>query len=326
MARKRRIEWENSLHHVMARGIDGRAVFDLTSERANLVKRFAYLVPELDISVYAWVIMPNHFHLLLRTPKQGNISKFMHRLLTGYAVVYNNETERNGHVFQGRYKSILVQEDEYFLKLVRYIHLNPLKAGIVRIPEELDSYIWSGHLDIIGMRNTSWMDSGYVLDYFTDSVSNPEENYRLALLDDINNSSSRELLHGSYIIGADGLQDPKGNDCQSQWKNGYRVLGDRNFALDVLSRLKEGGAVIRSRSDVHIEVDSIMERVSKEFNISIKAIRGRGRSPVLADVRALIAFAYSRELGLSQTDIARQLNMTQTGVSSAIKRGVDLSG
>ena len=129
MPRKARIDAAGALHHIVARGIDRRSIFEDDTDRKDFLKRAATILSETQTACYAWALIPNHFHLLLRTGP-SSISTVMHRLLTGYAISYNYRHRRYGHLFQNRYKSILCQEDTYLLELVRYIHLNPLRAGI----------------------------------------------------------------------------------------------------------------------------------------------------------------------------------------------------
>ena len=104
---------------------------------------------ETQTQCYAWALVPNHFHLLLRTGPTS-LKKVMGRLMTGYAVTFNKRHKRSGHLFQNRYKSVVCEEDAYLLELVRYIHLNPLRADLVKDLKELDKYAWTGHSAILG--------------------------------------------------------------------------------------------------------------------------------------------------------------------------------
>ena len=130
MPRKARIDSPGALHHVIIRGIERRKIFRSDYDRENFVVRLSELIPETQTDCFAWALIPNHAHLLLRT---GSIpvSVFMSHLLTEYAVWFNKKYRRHGQLFQNRYKSILCQEDPYLKELVRYIHLNPLRAGLV---------------------------------------------------------------------------------------------------------------------------------------------------------------------------------------------------
>ena len=115
----------------MVRGIEKWEVFWSDHDRLDLLGHIAALAPETETAIYAWSLMPNHFHLLLRSGPAG-LSTFMRRLQTGYAGAFNRRHKRTGHLFQNRFKSILIEEDAYCLELVRYLHLNPLRAGLAR--------------------------------------------------------------------------------------------------------------------------------------------------------------------------------------------------
>jgi putative transposase len=155
MPRKSRLDAPGALHHVMVRGIDRQKVFNNKDDYSLFMDRLGDLLIETKTSCYAWALIPNHFHLLLRT---GNvpISVLMKRLLTGYAVNFNRRHNRYGHLFQNRYKSILCQEDSYLLELVRYIHLNPIRAGLVKEYKGLSGYPYCGHGAIMGRRKIAY--------------------------------------------------------------------------------------------------------------------------------------------------------------------------
>ena len=149
MPRGARLDAPGTLHHVIVRGIEKRRIVDDVADRKNFVTRLAELSAETKTNIYAWALMTNHAHMLLRSSEIG-LSGFMRRLLTGYAISYNRRHRRWGHLFQNRYKSIVCDEDAYFTELVRYIHLNPLRAKLVKSLAQLDRYRWSGHGVIMG--------------------------------------------------------------------------------------------------------------------------------------------------------------------------------
>ena len=138
MPRKARIDAPGALHHIIVRGINRRKIFFDDADRDAFLDRLGDILSDSETPCFAWALMTNHLHLLLRTGT-APIATTMRRLLTGYAVSFNRRHRRHGHLFQNRYKSILCQEDPYLLELVRYIHLNPLRAGIVKELKELNS-------------------------------------------------------------------------------------------------------------------------------------------------------------------------------------------
>ena len=141
MPRRARLDAPGTLHHVIIRGIERRKIVDDDQDRQAFVNRLGDLVIETETQVFAWALMTNHAHILLKSSAYG-VSKFMSRLLTGYAIQYNRRHGRHGHLFQNRYKSIVCQEDAYFKELVRYIHLNPLRAQMVSSAKALEKCTW----------------------------------------------------------------------------------------------------------------------------------------------------------------------------------------
>jgi putative transposase len=137
MPRGPRLDAPGVLHHVMARGIERGRIFRDDHDRDDFVDRLVALVEDAAVTVYAWALIPNHFHLLVRTERRP-LSRSMRSLLTGYAGAFNRRHGRSGHLFQNRYKSIVCEQDAYFLELVRYLHLNPLRAGFVGGLRELE--------------------------------------------------------------------------------------------------------------------------------------------------------------------------------------------
>ena len=135
----------------MARGIERRKIFWDDKDRSSFLERLAVILEETQTQCYAWTLIPNHFHLLLRTGPTP-LSKVMRRLMTGYAVTFNLRHRRAGHLFQNRYKSVVCEEDPYLLELIRYIHLNPLRAKLIEDLNALDKYPWTGHSAILGRR------------------------------------------------------------------------------------------------------------------------------------------------------------------------------
>lgn len=141
MPRAARLDAPGVLHHVIIRGIERRKLFRNDKDREDFIERLGVLCPATETICYAWAFMSNHAHFLFRTGTVP-LSKLMRRLLTGYVVGFNRRHRRSGQLFQNRYKSIICQEETYLRELVRYIHLNPIRAGIVQCLDELKSYKW----------------------------------------------------------------------------------------------------------------------------------------------------------------------------------------
>jgi putative transposase len=177
MPRAPRLDAPRALHHIITRGIERRRIFCSRSERLEFLDRLAPLVLGSRASLAAWCVMGNHLHLLLRTGAMP-LSHLMNRLLGGYARRFNMRHQRVGHLFQGRFKSTVVEDDPYLLELVRYIHLNPLRARIVPDLDTLAHYPWSGHAVLMGTREYSAQDTRAVLGLFASEPAPARRAYR----------------------------------------------------------------------------------------------------------------------------------------------------
>ena len=153
----------------MVRGIERRAIFREERDRADFVDRVAALAEAKGWTVVAWALLPNHAPLLVRTG-QRPLAAAMRSLLTGYAGAFNRRHKRHGHLFQNRYKSVVVEDDPYRLELARYIHLNPLRAGLVRDLSALDRYRWTGHSAVLGRVKRPWQARDDLLGHFGRTV------------------------------------------------------------------------------------------------------------------------------------------------------------
>ena len=165
MPRGPRVDFPGAVHHVYARGIEKRNIFLHDPDRIFFLEKVGANLPRWGIQCYAWVLMPNHFHLLLRSA-EGRLPSFMRCLMTVYSKYFNEKHNRVGHLFQNRYKSPIIGKTAYFREVVRYIHLNPLRSGIVRSVEELEDYLWTGHRKIAKGGYPGWQDTEMLRDEF----------------------------------------------------------------------------------------------------------------------------------------------------------------
>ena len=204
MPRKARIDAPGALHHIIFRGIERRKVFRDGRDQDQFVERLGTVLSETGTPCFAWALIPNHAHLLLRT---GNtpISTVMRRLLTGHAAYFNHRHRRHGKVFQNRYKSILCQEDTYLFELVRYIHLNPIRAKRVSDLKESDKWPYSGHSAIMGKRKYRWQDDRYVLTLFGGTLSGARRKYRAYVAKALDQGKRPELTGGGLDSQHGGL-------------------------------------------------------------------------------------------------------------------------
>lgn len=141
MSRMQRIEIPKTIYHVISRGNNKNDIFLDKKDYAVFLKQLFEIKSEKDFSLYAYCLMPNHFHLLIETIQEP-LSKIIQKFLTQYAIYFNHQHDRSGHVFQGRYKALICEKEEYLFKLIQYIHVNPFRAGITK---DLNNYVWSSH-------------------------------------------------------------------------------------------------------------------------------------------------------------------------------------
>lgn len=195
MPRSARLDAPGVLHHIIIRGIERRVIFKDDEDREDFLSRLGKLLPATKTSCFAWALIPNHAHFLFRTGSVP-VATLMRRLLTGYAGYFNRRHKRSGQLFQNRYKSILCQEEPYFSELVRYIHLNPLRAGLVKSLTELNQYDYCGHGVLMGNRRREWQDADYVLRYFGKQLSAARKQYCAFVEDGIEQGRRDELTGG----------------------------------------------------------------------------------------------------------------------------------
>ncbi len=187
------------LHHVMVRGIERRPIFRDDRDRGDFVGRLAPLTDANAWEVYAWALLPNHLHLLVRTGRRP-LARTMGSLLAGYAGGFNRRHTRHGHLFQNRYKSIVVEEDPYLLEVSRYIHLNPLRAGLVRDLAALDRYRSAGHSVLLGKRRHPWQAAAAIWGQFGRRVGEARQRYRQSIAEEIAQGRRPDLLGGGLRL------------------------------------------------------------------------------------------------------------------------------
>ena len=315
MPRGARLDSPGTLHHVIVRGIEkGPIVLD-ELDRHNFVERMGRLTQNLQTPIYAWALMTNHAHMLLRSGPDG-LSAYMRKLLTGYAVVYNRRNHRHGHVFQNRYKSIVVEEDVYFKELIRYIHLNPLRAGVVDNLSKLDDYRWSGHSALMGRSPFEWQDTHYVLQWFGNKLKQARQNYRHFVDQGIFLGRQPHLVGGGLVRSAGGWSEVKAlRRIGAQEKSDERVLGSGAFVDSVLGEAELAEKYRLTNLDRQKSATQIVESYCKETGIRLQALTGGSRQRYVSKVRRKLACKLTEELGLTFAETARMLGVSTSAVA-----------
>lgn len=324
MPRKARIDAPGALHHIICRGIERRKIFDNDADRDNFLERLGIILGETATPCYAWALIPNHFHLLLRTGKVP-ISTVMRRLLTGYAVSFNRRHQRSGHLFQNRFKSVLCQENLYLKELVGYIHLNPLRAGIVAEMKDLQKYPYAGHSAIMGQLKRDFQDVDYVLRLFGDKPSEARRNYREYVQKRNKFGRRPELVGGGLLRSSGGWVGLKAmSKARIHLKGDERILGDSDFVKEVLSGQKEQFERRYWLKAQGYDIDRVVQKAAGVFGIDSEQIWRPGNQPLRVKARSLTCYWAVRELGMSGASVGKLLGISQPAVSRAVTRGEKL--
>lgn len=263
MARKPRLHVPGGLYHVMLRGNAGQNIFFDDEDRYHLYLLLQHGVERYGHRIHGFCCMTNHIHLAIQVAEEP-LSGIMQNLSFRYTRWINKKQSRTGHLFQGRYKSILVDADNYLLELVRYLHLNPLRAGMVNNPRD---YVWSGHRAYLGMETLPWLETEWVLSQFAKRLNTCRQRYEAFVLEGLDEGHRPEFHDG-------------GED--------RRVLADDQFLEQVLGK--------RVESWPEVSLEEIIATVIADYGISEQALRGPSRNRVVSEARAVIGWL-SRRLG-----------------------------
>ena len=304
-----RLDEPGALHHVVARGIERACIFRRDRDRSDFLERLATVTVESAAGLLAWSLIPNHFHLLWRSA-HVELSRAMQRLLGGHATVYNRRYRRAGHLFQNRFKSTLVDEHGYLLELVRYVHLNPLRAGLVKDLAALDQYQWSGHAVLMGERSYAAQDTESVLKLFGSDVHEARMTYRRFIADACSAKVSVDLT------GAGLRRRPAGWSVHTplargreRWSFDERILGGEPFVEGVLSALPIAVPVV-ARAAMPNALPTLCARVAAKLGIAPDLIMSRSCMPAAVTGRCLVGHLAVTRYGMSQAEVARALQVS----------------
>ena len=310
----------------MVRGIDKTNIFRDEEDKARFLERLGKIVEDGKCTVYAWVLMDNHIHLLFKSGKAG-ISTVMRKLLTWHALYFNRRHRRTGHLFENRYKSILCDEDTYLLALLRYIHLNPVRAGIVKTMEELDRYPWSGHSAVMKKRECPWMDTDYVLLQFNDTTRRARNAYRRFVEEGLGQGHRPELTGGGLLRSQGGWSQVLGMQGKGR-KEEYdqRILGNGDFVQEILKEAEEKQIRQLTLQRKGRTIADIIQDECKRRKVSAEELKRGNKRRTVSETRLTIAQRSRNELGLSGAEIARHLGVNTSSINRALIRENESSG
>jgi REP element-mobilizing transposase RayT len=308
----------------MVRGIDRADIFRDDADRHGFLKKLGKLIVISKSQVYAWALMTNHVHILYKSGEKG-ISFVMRRLLTWYAIYFNRRYKRSGHLFENRYKSILCDEEQYLLELVRYIHLNPVRAGLVSTLKDLDRYPWCGHAVLTGSMSMDWMSTEYVLAHFGKTQVSARKKYSDFMADGFHQGQRSELTGGGLVRSQGGWSQVMGMRRRGEQENSdERILGSGEFVESLLREAEERELRQLRISRSGKTIDEIIKEECQARSVSARELQSGSRRRPVSEARAVIAFRSIEELGLATAEIARALGVATSTVSRAITRGARL--
>jgi len=320
MPRHARLDAPGTLHHVIIRGIERGAIMKDNVDREAFVTRLGAVAPATGTPIFAWALLPNHAHLLLRSGPAG-LPRFMRRLLTGYAVTFNRRHKRAGHLFQNRYKSIVVEEDAYFRELVRYIHLNPLRAKLVADLRALDRYPWGGHATVLGRIPRAWQDRRTVLSWFGPTEGRAVRAYRDYVREGIPVGRRPDLVGGGLVRSAGGWAEVRAVRRQKEPMAGDpRILGSGEFVEGLLRDAEARQAAALRRPTTPHETAAVMARCCQRAGVAVEELTRGGRRGPLSAVRAELAQQLVGRLGLSLAQAARHLGVSTAAISKILRK------
>lgn len=289
MARKPRLHYPGALYHVILRGNARQEIFKAAEDRYRFYLFLQEGVERYGHRILAFCLMTNHVHLAIQVGT-APLSRIMQNITFRYTRWNNWRTGRTGHLFQGRYKSFLVDEETYLQELVAYIHLNPLRAGMTL---KLGSYKWSSHKSYLGKEAIPWLNTEHVLATYSSDMSTARKQYAAFLSDRIK-GGHREEFHGK------GSADT-------------RVIGTDHFVETILERadalpiLKPG-------------LDAVVDAVKNLYGLAEEELASPGQKRLAAEARGLAAWAVQEYSSATLTELAKRFGRDVSSMSAAIKR------
>jgi len=298
MSRAWRIEYEGAYYHLLSRGNEGRDIFMNAKDRIVFLDTIGEMSERFEVEVYAYVLMDNHYHLLVRT-RQANLKKAMHWFGTTYTQRYNRHHTRSGHLFQGRYKSIIVQNDSYLLQLSYYIHRNPLRAGMVN---RLADYRWSSYrIYGYGKKAPDWLSTDLILSYFK-GKQNRHESYREKVQQYAEEEKQllEDLRHGLVYGSKQFVEELRQRYLQTEPKDSIPQQRQISKQIDLGQFLSQAQRILDC-----------------EVQHFINAGRLQGTKK---DYRDLLAYVMWRSGRFTNEQIGQQLGLSYSAISHVVKK------
>lgn len=290
MGRRPRLHYPGAFYHVISRGNRRQKIFQSQGDFRQFESLLREIREQTGFTLYAYVLMPNHFHLLMQVAEKP-LSKVMQSLLYRYTRYYNQRYRQVGHLFQGRYKAIVCDKESYLLELVRYLHLNPVRARMVREPR---GYPWSSHRVYLGDKDGVGIAVEEILSRWSKRKKQAVAAYEQFVLDEVEQGHREDY----YRVKE------------------QRYLGDEEFVEKVERRVERVERVL----PVRMTVEEIVDRIGREYGKTPREILGRGRGRREAELRAIVSYVGREIGGLKLTQAAKVFARDVSALSLGVKK------
>ena len=296
MGRAWRIEYEGALYHLMSRGNDGQDIYLNDDDRNLFLETISVMSERFEVDIFAYVLMSNHYHFLIRT-NRANLKKAMQWFGTTYTRRFNNRNFKKGHLFQGRYKSILVQNDAYLMQLSCYIHRNPLRAGVVK---RLIDYKWSSYpIYAYGNKGPDWLSTDLIWSYFKGADKHKQYRENVQKYADEEKRLLEDIHHG-MILGA------------KKFVNKIRTQFLPDIPHNALPQQKQLAK--------DIKLDDVLRKSAKVVQIDLdKCIQGKRLRGIDKHKRDLLVYLLWNKGVMTNERLGRVFNISHSAVSHSVK-------
>lgn len=308
-----------SFFHLMARGIDGHNLFNDDEDHYEFLRRLRKSLISSDFRCISWNLMDNHYHLFVQSSEKP-LCSLMRPLNSGYARWYNRKNKRKGHLFQDRFKSLLCEDSHHVSQLIRYIHLNPIRANMISSYEKLDAWRWSSHNLLLGNPfaiGADFVDRTTVLNRFSQNENDALRMYNLYMQDGIDVSN---LMRSGWLPKTEQAEL---NGAAKGW---LAVAGSVEYVRNAMSNHPVGLHRLHRKDDYKDVLNSIASQACKGFNLTLNELKRRGRNNARSQARAFFCFKANKEEKLPLTVIANYLLICISPTAELVRKGEIANG
>jgi putative transposase len=315
MPRKARLNVPGAIYHIMGRSLENLNLFTDDADREQFLSLLGLYLGRTGSRCYAWALMSNHYHLVLRL-SGSELWELMKPLNMHYAYYHRKKNKRRGPLFMDRFKSIATQEQNYVRGLVRYVHLNPVRAGICKNLAELEKYPWCGHSGLAGHNGRSFQDTETVLKRFGEKVRDARANYKKFLHEGLKSGQEYDELVDLVRKSNSGKETGRKAGC---W-----VIGDRKFVAHAMASAEANRLRVSRFEREGGTLENIAVGICSKFSITREELKERHRGDNVSDARKALAYIAAKEYRAPLHVVAEYLGIGKTAVSALSRQGRDI--